>query len=171
MRGMNNPYNRCPRKPCGDLIMDQARRLVPLSLWVSIVLLAACAGRAAADNVDNARDEALRKKALAFNNLTGDDPIKGQIKELIDDTDGTKKLLKVAVAMSKEKPQPFNYNAAYVLARAAGIADDLEAGKTFYRICAAEATKLKSGEKLAQSFNGLISILYAQKKFDECEKD
>src|SRR5262249_13599366 len=131
------------------------------AFWVASPVLAAG---------DAARDEELRKKALSLNNLTGDDPIKGQIKELADDKDGTKKLLGVAVAMSKEKPQPFNFNAAYVLARAAQEQDNLEACTTFYRVCAAEAMKVKSGQKLAQAYGGLIDILYAHKKFDESEK-
>jgi tetratricopeptide (TPR) repeat protein len=127
----------------------------------------AAAPARAADN-----DEALRAKALALNNLTGDEPMKGQIREFLDDAAGAKKLLAVAVTMAKETPQPFNFNAAYVLARTAQAEEinDLDAGRVFYKVCAQEGMKLKSGQKLAQAYIGLIDMLYAHKKFDESEK-
>lgn len=137
-------------------------------MWIVVMLASAsltAPARAAGDNED-----ALRKKVLAFNDLTGDDPIKGQIKELADDAAGSKKLVSFALKMSKEKPQPFNYNAAYVLARTAQELDDLESCQAFYRVCAAEALKLKSGQKLATAYGGLIDVLFANKKYDESEK-
>jgi tetratricopeptide (TPR) repeat protein len=139
-----------------------------MGLWIVVVLAAgslAAPARAAGDN-----EEALRKKALALNDITGDDPIKGQIKEFVDDKAGSKKLLALAVKIAKEKPQPFNYNAAYVLARTAQELEDLESCQAFYRVCAAEGMKLKSGQKLAAAYGGLIDVLYAAKKFDESEK-
>lgn len=137
-----------------------------LCLLVALVLaVPATPARAAGDN-----EEALRKKALALNDITGDDPIKGQVKEFTDDAASTKKLLAVAVKIAKEKPQPFNYNAAYILARTAQELDDLDSCQVFYRVCAAEGMKLKSGQKMAQAYGGLIDMLYAHKKFDESEK-
>jgi tetratricopeptide (TPR) repeat protein len=122
--------------------------------------------------VPAADNDELRKKALAFNQLTGDDTILGEVEILLADPAGTKKLLVVALTMAKEKPQPFKYPGALVLAAAASDdkVDDVEAAKVFYRICAAEALGLKSAQKLAQSYGGLIDMLYAHKKFDESEK-
>lgn len=139
-------------------------------MWLWIVVVMATVSltapiRAAGDNED-----ALRKKALALNDLTGDDPIKGQIKELVDSPASTKKLLGLAAKIAKEKPQPFNYNAAFVLARTAQELEDLDGCQAFYRVCASEAMKLKSGQKLATAYGGLIDVLYAAKKFDESEK-
>src|SRR5215475_12405034 len=101
------------------MTMDRARLARHAGWWMLLGLAAFWVASPVRAAGDAARDEELRKKALSLNNVTGDDPIKGQIKELAEDKEGTKKLLGVAVAMSKEKPQPFNFNAAYVLARAA----------------------------------------------------
>src|SRR5438094_981855 len=61
-------------------------------------------------------DAKLREQALALNEVTGNDPIRGKIKELVGNTAGAKKLLAAAVGMTKGKDQPFNFNAAYILA-------------------------------------------------------
>jgi tetratricopeptide (TPR) repeat protein len=134
-----------------------------LALMLSLVWLGA-AVRAADD------DAALRKRALALNDITGNGPIAGEIKALVSDAAGTKKLLQAAIAMAKEKEQPFNYNAAYILAGAAADLKDLEAGRVFYRLCATLASKLQSGTKLADAYVGLIQLLDDNKKFEESEK-
>jgi tetratricopeptide (TPR) repeat protein len=117
-----------------------------------------------------AHDADLRQKALALNDITGDDTMEGEIKALEKDPSGTKKLLAVAVQMTKEKDQPFNYTGAFILARAAHLLKDLEAGKVLYRVCASEADKLKSAEKLYQAYAGLINLLYQNKKPEESDK-
>src|SRR5262245_16729103 len=81
----------------------------------------------------------LLQKALSLNDITGDDPIDAKIKELASDSAGTKKLLATAVKMSKEKDQPFNFTAAFILARAADQLKDLESGQVLYRLAASEA--------------------------------
>src|SRR5207245_1674356 len=65
-----------------------------------------------ADAVTADEQSELRQKALSLNDITGDDPIEGQVKDLVADPAGTKKLLAVAVKMAKEKEQPFNFNGA-----------------------------------------------------------
>src|SRR5262249_39786246 len=112
-------------------------------------------------------DAALRKRALALNDVTGNDAIKGEIKSLLSDPAGTKKLLAVAHTMAKEKNPPFNFNAAYILGGAASGLNNLESGELFYRLCAAQAAKLQSGQKLADAYIGLIDLYFDNKKFDE----
>jgi tetratricopeptide (TPR) repeat protein len=138
--------------------------------WLVLTALLAAAVPLAAAPVQKADDEAQRRRALALNDVTGDDPIDGHIKSLAADPDGSRKLLAAAVAMTKDKPQPFNYNAAYILARTAEELKDLNAGRTFYEICAKEALKLKSRSKLGQSYGGLIELLFDNKKYAEAEK-
>jgi tetratricopeptide (TPR) repeat protein len=121
-----------------------------------------CLGRAAEES-----DDALRKRALALNDLTGNDAIEGTIKKLLKAKDKSKPLLVVAERMAQAKEPPFNYNAAFVLGRVAQEQKDLETAKVMYRICSKEATKLQSGQKLAQSFGGLIDLYYEAKKFKE----
>src|SRR5438105_13683224 len=109
--------------------MGTARMGSLLGLAAAVALVTACAAFAAED------DAALRKKALAMNDVTGDDPVNGEIKVLVDDPAGTKKLLAVATQMAKEKPQPFTYNGAYILAIAAMQLKEFDASRTLLLIC------------------------------------
>jgi tetratricopeptide (TPR) repeat protein len=112
----------------------------------------------------------LRQKALSLNDITGDDPIEAQVKELVADREGTKKLLAVAVKMAQEKEQPFNFTAAFILANAARQLKDFDSAQALYRVCAAEALKLRSADKMAEAYLALNEILMAQKKYDEAVK-
>jgi tetratricopeptide (TPR) repeat protein len=128
----------------------------------------ASSARAADDN-----DANLRKKALGLNDVTGDDPIKGEIKALLEDPAGTKKLLGVAMKMAKEKEQPFTYNGALILATAAIQLRDLEAAKVLYGVCADQAGKLQSVQKMLQAYNGtmmVIELLFNQRKYESSSK-
>src|SRR5438128_1947299 len=104
-----------------------------------------------------ADDEAtLRRKALALNDVTGDNPILGEIKTLVKDAAGTRKLLREATTMAKQKEQPFNYNGAYILGRTAFILEDLDASRVFFRICAEQASKLQSAQKLGEAYLNIL---------------
>jgi tetratricopeptide (TPR) repeat protein len=138
------------------------------SLLAVVALLATAWLAVAAPAPDEDKD--LRKQALKLNDVTGDDPIKGQIQALVADAAGTRKLLKAAAGMTKEKNQPFNYNALYILASSAHKLKEAESAETFYRLAAAQALELKSGTKMAQSYAGLLQVLYQNKKYDEAEK-
>lgn len=135
------------------------------ALGVSAFLLAGvCWPALAAD------DDALRDKILALNQFTGNDPIDGQVKVMVKDAANTKKLFPVAVKLVKEKDSPVNYNAAYILGRSAHDLKDFDTCETLYRYCADEATKLHSGQKMVQSFGGLIDLYYDHKKYDKAVK-
>jgi tetratricopeptide (TPR) repeat protein len=144
------------------LITRIVPRLAPVLTGVLLVCLAVAA--AAAD------DDALRKRALELNYVTGSDAIEGQVATLVQDAAGTRKLLAAAQAMIKEKDQPLNVNALYILGRAAQLLKEYEAGRAFYRAYADQALKLQSGMRLAQAFGGLIDVLYASEKFEEAVK-
>jgi tetratricopeptide (TPR) repeat protein len=115
-------------------------------------------------------EAALRDKILALNNFTGNDPMDGEVKLLTKDAAGTKKLLPLAVKLVQEKDSPVNYNAAYILARAAEKLKDLDAAEKLYRYCADQATKLESGNKMIQAFGGLMDLFYDNKKYDKAIK-
>ena len=133
-----------------------------IAFLASQVALARGADAATADELSE-----LRQKALSLNDITGDDPIEGHVKDLVADPAGTKKLLAVAVKMAKEKEQPFNFNGAYILASAARQLKDLESGQVLYRVCANEALKLRSTDKMAEAYLGLCELLMEHKKYDE----
>lgn len=123
------------------------------------------AASARADEAPTAED-----KVLAFNLVTGNDAIEGEIKALVAKPDDTKKLLPVAVALAKKKDTPLNYTGAFILARAAQDLKDIDASEALYRVCVDQATKLQSGQKLAQSLGSLIDLFYDNKKYDKTIK-
>lgn len=115
-------------------------------------------------------DDSLKKQAMGLNNVTGEDAIKGRIRTLVKDAAGTKKLIATAAEMAKEKDQPFTYNALYILARSAHELKDYESAEAFYKLGSQQALKLQSGSKVAQTYGGMIDLLFEAKKYAECEK-
>jgi len=126
-----------------------------------LVLAAAAAQAPAADG--NPPPE----KAVQLNSITGQDAITGKIMELLNDKPVAKKLIAESVSMAKEKDQPFNFTGAYILARVAHATKDYDDGLVFYKVCVDQAIKLKSGQKLVQVYDGLISLFMDNKKFDD----
>jgi tetratricopeptide (TPR) repeat protein len=139
-------------------------RIRHIGVWAgAIVLVAAARGPAAGD-------DGLRQKALKLNDITGKDAITGKILELVKDKPDLKKLISEATKMAKEKDQPFNYNGAYILAKASQVTKDYDSSLAFYKICRDQAVKLHSGTKMVDVYDGLIAVYFDTKKFDEAEK-
>ncbi len=135
----------------------------------TLMALAVCNPTLAAETTG--QDEAgLRKKALELNDLTGSGPMRGRLAEMLADPEGTKKLLGVAFKMSKEKPQPFNRNATFLLALAAENAKMVDISAAFFKLNAAQSLKLLSERGLTQAYMGLIQLYQGNKKFAEAEK-
>lgn len=118
-----------------------------------------------------AADDPIREKALKLNQTTGTAAMASRLSELIKDEAGTKKLLETAVKMVKdEKPNPLNYTACFILAKAAQIQKNPDSALVFYKACAQDATKLASAQKIIDVFNGMIGLYVATKKYDEAIK-
>jgi len=115
-------------------------------------------------------DPALRKKALALNEITGAGPMQGALDAMLANPTETKKLLAVAAKMAKTKPQPFNRNATYLLAIAAENFKEVEISATFYRISALQSLRLYSERGLSESYLGLIGLYTDNKRYAESEK-
>jgi tetratricopeptide (TPR) repeat protein len=131
-------------------------------LLVAAALAVAAAPRAAA------ADDPLRDQALKLNQVTGTSAMGKKLGELLKDEAGTKKLLATAAKMVKdEKPSPLNYNACFILAKAAQAQKDVDTALVFYRTCAQEATKLGSASKVIDVFDGMIDLYAGAKKYDE----
>jgi tetratricopeptide (TPR) repeat protein len=147
-----------------------------IAAWAALLVLAALPGAlslARAENQDDKSAEAsLRKNALELNEITGSAPMRGKLQKLIDDADGTKKLLTVAAKMVKEKPKdpPFNRNATLLLALAAENFKQVEISATFYRLNALQSMRLLSERSMAQAYLGLIQMYSDNKRFTESEK-
>jgi tetratricopeptide (TPR) repeat protein len=129
---------------------------------VAAAVLLAVAGPAAA------ADDPIREQALKLNQVTGTSAMSKRLGELLRDEAGTKKLLATATKMVKdEKPSPLNYNACFILAKAAQAQKDVDTSLVFYRACAQEATKLGSASKVIDVFDGMIDLYHGAKKYDE----
>jgi len=133
---------------------------------VIALLLVGAAQRSAA------ADDTLRQKALQLNDITGKDAINGKILELLNDKAGLKKLVAEAGTMVKEKEKepPFNYNGAYILAKAADVTKDYDNSLLFYKICVEQAVKLRSGQKLVDVYDNLIELFLTHKKYEDAVK-
>jgi tetratricopeptide (TPR) repeat protein len=130
----------------------------------------ALAAAALAGSARAADDAALRKKALGLNEITGKQALQGQVLAMLEDPTETRKLLKVAAGMAKEKPQPFNLNATIVLAALAEDLKDVDTSAAFYKLHAEQGLKLLSGRALSTAYAGLIQLYFENKKYDEAEK-
>jgi tetratricopeptide (TPR) repeat protein len=146
---------------------------------LAISFLALAAARLAADDkpkpataTNPEADKALRQKALDLNNITGAKPVQGEITSLIEKKNqpATKRLLAAAARMAKEKDQPFNVNATYILASTAHLLDDVDTAREFYRINIDQAVRMGSEQKTIQAYGGLIQLLFGDQKYAECEK-
>ena len=136
-----------------------------LRFWsLGLVLFAVpFAGRAAAD-------DAARKKVLDLNKVTGTEPLKGALKDLLDDKKQVKDLISEGVALVKSNKDALSYNGALLLALAASEQKDFDASESFFRVCMDKAVKLQSEQKLIQSYGGLIDLLYENKKYEQSAK-
>jgi tetratricopeptide (TPR) repeat protein len=112
------------------------------------------------------------KQALALNEVSGDKALEGKLKALLNDKDGTPKLLAAAAKLVMGKDQPFNVNATYLLAVSAYSLKDYPVSETFFRINARQTVLLSNPKKIAQAYLGLLSSLSVRKNFDfaACEK-
>lgn len=115
-------------------------------------------------------EEALRRAALAFNDVSGEHLIDQTIEDWKGNTDKLKALIGVAAAMAKEKDQPFNYTAGIILGELAREVRDVESGMLFYQISLDKAEKLKSDRKVAVATIGMVDLLFENKKYAEAEK-
>jgi len=116
-----------------------------------------------------AADSELPRQLANLNTITGNDPVEGEIAVLVKNGTQTKKLLQKARAAVAKSPC-FNYNALYILARAAHQLKDAEDAEHFYRLSIQEALKLESGQKTAQSLGGLIDMFYENEQYDQTVK-
>lgn len=143
----------------------------PLFLLVSIATGAAPPERAPTRNDSNKGDRALRKSLLELNHLSGNDPMRGRLKQMMDDKpEQTKKLLTVAAKMAEQQPQPFNRNATFLLAMAAEHAREVKISAHFYRLNAEQSLKAGSERGVALAYLGLIQTYLEAKMFAQSEK-
>src|SRR4051812_35159713 len=140
------------------------------TLWVVLGLLLATSQGRAENTGDGKEDGAWRNKALSLNELSGAGPMRGKLKELLNDKAATKKVLAAAVKLSKERPQPLNRNSTFLLALLAEDMHDVETSAHFYRLNAKQGLQLLSENAVGTAYVGLIQMYVNNKRFADCEK-
>jgi tetratricopeptide (TPR) repeat protein len=141
------------------------RQLGVLAVLVALAQPAPCPAAPAP-----AVDEETRQRVLALNEITGQGPLKGQVKALLEQPAEAKKLLTAGTRMAKEKPQPLKPNAVLALATVASGLKEYESGEVFYRLYAEQSLQMLSSQGLTVAYDGLITVLYNSKKYAETEK-
>ena len=143
-------------------------------LTAAVVVAALAAGFARAD--DDAKNP-LREELLKLNSVTGDDAQEAKLRALVKDKEHGKKLAAEAGKMLKEakgKDSPFNYNGALLVAKLAHINKQYDIAEPFYESLIQTATKLKSGSKMVQAYEGLVDLYWEMKKYPQvtelCQK-
>jgi len=124
-----------------------------------------------------AGDEALKEELLKHNRATTEDAQKAELRDFAKDKAKAKRAVVLAVRMQKAakgKDKPFHFSASIILARVAHFVKNYDAAEYFYDYCAQNATKLESGEKMLQAYDGLIDLYWDTKRYedlvDTCER-
>lgn len=124
-----------------------------------------------------AGDGALKEELLKLNRATTEDAQKARLREFGKDKEKAKKAVALAVKMQKDakgKDKPFHFAASIILARVAHFVKNYDAAEYFYDYCAENATKLESGDKMLQAYDGLIDLYWDAKRYedlvDTCER-
>lgn len=110
-----------------------------------------------------AGDDALKKELAQLNLVTGNDPMRGALRTLLDDKKHAQAMIKFATPAAKEKT--LSYNAALVLGLAAIDLKELKTAESFLRVCMEKAAKVQSADKLRQSYGVLIDAYFDNKQY------
>lgn len=120
-------------------------------------------------------DDALKAELLKLNRVTGDDAQRAAMLKLVKDKSKAKKAVAEAQKMSRaaKGEKPFNFNACLILARTAHIIKEYDDAEYFYKQCVELATKLDSGGKIVQAYDGLVELYWDARRYqdviDTCE--
>lgn len=112
----------------------------------------------------------LRRQVQELNKITGSEVINARYKALLEDKEGSKKLIAAAMTLiqeKKDKEPALSYNAAYILAQVCSELKDIKSSEAFFRVCMDQAARLQSTDKLLQSYGGLIDLFHENKLYAE----
>jgi tetratricopeptide (TPR) repeat protein len=142
-------------------------RFIPHKIMTAAVVVMLSIAPACAQD---AKTEALRQKAKDLNLVINDSTARKQIEALAKDKAGSKELVAIAVEMVKEKNQPLNFSALYILGNVALDLNDLKASTIFFELATSKAEKMGSDKKIIDAYTGLADVYSAAKRFDDAEK-
>ncbi|HYH66079.1 MAG TPA: tetratricopeptide repeat protein [Urbifossiella sp.] len=118
-------------------------------------------------------EEALKAELLDFNKAKTDAARTDALRAFIKDKAKAKQGVQLAAKMQKAgkgKERAFTFNGALVVGRAAHIIKDYDTAEYFYEFCAEAATRLESGEKMLQAYDGLMDVYWDAKRFADLDE-
>jgi tetratricopeptide (TPR) repeat protein len=146
-------------------------------MGAGIGVLVVCLALVVGADARGADDKALRDELLKLNQATTEDLQNAKFRALMKDRAKAKQAVTEAVKMLKEageKETPFNYNATLILGSTASRLKQYDAAEKLIELQVDQATKLKSGKKMVDSYVNLIDLYMDSKRFndaiDACER-
>jgi tetratricopeptide (TPR) repeat protein len=124
-----------------------------------------------------ANEDELKTELLEFNRAKTDDARRDVLRAFVKDKARARQGVKLAAKMQKAgkgKDRPFTFTGALVVGKAAHYLKEYDTAEYFYEFCAETATRLESGEKILQSYDGLMDLYWDARRYgdlaDLCER-
>jgi tetratricopeptide (TPR) repeat protein len=117
--------------------------------------------------------DALKAEMLEFNKAKTDAARTDALRAFVKDRAKAKQGVQLAAKMQKAgkgKERAFTFNGALVVGRAAHIVKDYDTAEYFYEFCVEAATRLESGEKMLQAYDGLIDVYWDAKRYADLDE-
>lgn len=118
----------------------------------------------------DAGDDALKAELLKFNRMTDEKALGKVLVALVKDKPKAKRAAALAYKLQKDAKggdKPFNYSGAHALGRVALAVKEYEAAEHLFEFAADAATKIESGEKMVNAYDGLVDTYWAQRRYDD----
>ncbi|HEX4611389.1 MAG TPA: tetratricopeptide repeat protein [Urbifossiella sp.] len=122
-------------------------------------------------------EEELKAELLEFNKAKSDEARRDVLRSFTKDKTRAKAGVALAAKMQKAgkgKERAFTFTGALLVGKAAHVVREYDTAEYFYEYCAEAATRLESGEKMLQAYEGLMDLYWEAKRFgdlaDVCER-
>ncbi|MBN9522749.1 tetratricopeptide repeat protein [bacterium] len=124
-----------------------------------------------------ANAEELKAELLEFNKAKTESAQRDALRAFVKDKARAKQGVTLAAKLQKAgkgTDRPFTFTGALLVGKAAHFVKDYDTAEYFYEFCAETATRLESGEKMLQAFDGLMDLYWDAKRYgdlaDVCER-
>lgn len=122
-------------------------------------------------------EDKLKAELLAFNTAKTPDAQRVALRDFVKDKAKAKTGVALAAKLQKAgkgKDRPFTFTGGLLVGKAAHYVKDYDTAEYFYEFCAEAATRIESGEKMLQAYEGLMDLYWEAKRYgdlaDVCER-
>lgn len=124
-----------------------------------------------------ANPDELKAELLEFNKAKTESAQRDVLRAFVKDKARAKQGVALAAKLQKAgkgTERPFTFTGSLLVGKAAHFVKDYDTAEYFYEFCAETATRLESGEKMLQAFDGLMDLYWDAKRYgdlaDVCER-